>query len=239
MKKLGVGSLELGVVLLVAAATSAAIPNGAFAEVPTDTQLTLGEVGLPVYIHQSLSGAGFTQPPVAYPISTVRAPTSPEEKVTAVSTKDATMTWELAAWTVGRTLSEQPPDARLGDFCKDIPYASDEIDWAATIASNATAVAEGRIVFDTGAANPYERVVFTASGATEVTWVRTGGGTTSQTYSIGSPSGVQLCDPMDCSLPGFSVHGIFRARILEWVSIFFSKYHYCRENLLTFAELPD
>uniref|UniRef100_A0A4W2HS76 RNA-directed DNA polymerase n=1 Tax=Bos indicus x Bos taurus TaxID=30522 RepID=A0A4W2HS76_BOBOX len=27
-----------------------------------------------------------------------------------------------------------------------------------------------------------------------------------------------LCDPMDCSLPGFSVHGIFQARVLEWVS---------------------
>ena len=28
-----------------------------------------------------------------------------------------------------------------------------------------------------------------------------------------------LCDPMDCSLPGFSVHGIFQARISEWVAI--------------------
>ena len=28
-----------------------------------------------------------------------------------------------------------------------------------------------------------------------------------------------LCDPMDCSLPGYSVHEIFQARILEWVSI--------------------
>ena len=27
------------------------------------------------------------------------------------------------------------------------------------------------------------------------------------------------CDPMDCSLPGFSVHGILQARILEWVAI--------------------
>ena len=27
------------------------------------------------------------------------------------------------------------------------------------------------------------------------------------------------CDPMDCSLPGSSVHGIFQARILEWVAI--------------------
>ena len=31
-----------------------------------------------------------------------------------------------------------------------------------------------------------------------------------------------LCDPMDCSLPGSSIHGIFQARILEWVAISFS-----------------
>ena len=28
-----------------------------------------------------------------------------------------------------------------------------------------------------------------------------------------------VCDPMDCSSPGSSVHGILQARILEWVSI--------------------
>ena len=32
-----------------------------------------------------------------------------------------------------------------------------------------------------------------------------------------------LCEPMDCSLPGSSVHGIFQARILDWVAISFSK----------------
>ena len=32
-----------------------------------------------------------------------------------------------------------------------------------------------------------------------------------------------LCKPMDCSLPGSSVHGIFQARILEWVAISFSR----------------
>ena len=32
-----------------------------------------------------------------------------------------------------------------------------------------------------------------------------------------------LCDPMDCSPPGSSVHGIFQARILEWVAISFSR----------------
>jgi len=38
----------------------------------------------------------------------------------------------------------------------------------------------------------------------------------------------QLCltlsDPMDCSLPGFSVHGIFQARVLEWGAIAYSRY---------------
>ena len=31
-----------------------------------------------------------------------------------------------------------------------------------------------------------------------------------------------LCNPEDRSLPGFSVHGIFQARILEWVAISYS-----------------
>ena len=35
-----------------------------------------------------------------------------------------------------------------------------------------------------------------------------------------------LCDPMDCSLLGSSVHGIFQARVLEWVAISFSKISY-------------
>ena len=32
-----------------------------------------------------------------------------------------------------------------------------------------------------------------------------------------------LCNPMDCSLPGSSVHGTFQARIMEWVAISFSR----------------
>ena len=32
-----------------------------------------------------------------------------------------------------------------------------------------------------------------------------------------------LCDPMDCSAPGSSVHGIFQAGILEWIAFSFSK----------------
>ena len=32
-----------------------------------------------------------------------------------------------------------------------------------------------------------------------------------------------FCGPMDCSLPGFSVHGILQAGMLEWVAIPFSR----------------
>ena len=32
-----------------------------------------------------------------------------------------------------------------------------------------------------------------------------------------------LCDPMDCSLPGSSIHGIFQASVLKWAAISFSK----------------
>ena len=34
---------------------------------------------------------------------------------------------------------------------------------------------------------------------------------------------LSLCDPIDCTWPGYSVHGIFQARILEWVAISFSR----------------
>ena len=32
-----------------------------------------------------------------------------------------------------------------------------------------------------------------------------------------------LCNPMDCSLPGSSIYGIFQARVLEWIAISFSR----------------
>ena len=44
----------------------------------------------------------------------------------------------------------------------------------------------------------------------------------------------QLCptlsDTMDCSLPGFSVHGIFQARVLEWGAVAFSLVYAETEN---------
>ena len=50
--------------------------------------------------------------------------------------------------------------------------------------------------------------------------------TSSEWVSEVTQSGLTLCDPVDCSSPGSSVHGIVQARILEWVAISFSREHY-------------
>ena len=46
-------------------------------------------------------------------------------------------------------------------------------------------------------------------------------------YAAAAAKSLQSCptlrNPMDCSLPGFFIYGIFQARILEWVAIAFSK----------------
>ena len=49
-----------------------------------------------------------------------------------------------------------------------------------------------------------------------------------------------LCDPMDCGLPGSSIHGIFQARVLEWGVIAFSNEGNRKAyNSLKSLETPD
>ena len=45
-----------------------------------------------------------------------------------------------------------------------------------------------------------------------------------------------LSDPMDCSPPGSSVHGIFQARVLEWGAIAFSEPHLNTPANVTYPE---
>ena len=42
-------------------------------------------------------------------------------------------------------------------------------------------------------------------------------------FSSVTQSCLTLCDPVDCNLPGSSVHGIFQAMVLEWIAISFSR----------------
>ena len=74
-------------------------------------------------------------------------------------------------------------------------------------------------------------IAITSPGTIPNQWGYPAGGTgDGQGHSLGSlshsevsQSCLTLCDSMDYSLPGSSVHGIFQARILEWVAIFFSR----------------
>ena len=45
-----------------------------------------------------------------------------------------------------------------------------------------------------------------------------------------------LSDPMDCSLPGSSIHGIFQARVLEWVAIAFSNVQFSSVQFSSVAQ---
>ena len=58
-------------------------------------------------------------------------------------------------------------------------------------------------------------------GATELNYVNLN--THMKVKVLVTQSCLTLCDLMDCSPPGSSVHGILQARILEWVVISFSR----------------
>ena len=45
---------------------------------------------------------------------------------------------------------------------------------------------------------------------------------TTKRENVVAQSCLTLSDPMDCSLPGPSIHGIFQARVLEWGATAFS-----------------
>ena len=48
-----------------------------------------------------------------------------------------------------------------------------------------------------------------------------------------------LCDPMDFSPPGSSVHGIFQARVLEWVAIAFCKRVLAKECYFSMGDADE
>ena len=71
--------------------------------------------------------------------------------------------------------------------------------------------------------NPYIKAHQGLKGSQKSSqWFTVGKNSDSSVYSF-VQSCPRLCDPMDYSLPSSSVHGIFQARILEWVAIFCSR----------------
>ena len=64
-------------------------------------------------------------------------------------------------------------------------------------------------------------ITYSAINLVNTSWTQ--GLLPSELESEVSQSCPTLCNPMDCSLPGSSIHGIFQARILEWVAVSFSR----------------
>ena len=56
-----------------------------------------------------------------------------------------------------------------------------------------------------------------------INWVSESAEPTQESESEVAQSRPTLCDPMDRSLSGSSVHGIFQARVLEWIPVSFSR----------------
>ena len=61
----------------------------------------------------------------------------------------------------------------------------------------------------------------------------------SNTKSEVAQSCLTLSDPMDCSLPGSSIHGIFQARVLEWGAIVFYGQKVYHNSVTKFLILTD
>ena len=64
---------------------------------------------------------------------------------------------------------------------------------------------------------------FSSSRSSFYGWKKQGPQRSGESESEVAQSCPTLCNPMDCSLPGSSVHGIFQAKVLEWVAISFSR----------------
>ncbi len=160
-----------------AAAALAALT--AAADSATDSAIRMEETGIAVFGHSD-----YQVPTAAYP--TAASGTSADAANTSASATSATTSWSLSAWSVGRMISEQPPDAKVGEFLDRFPRSEDEIDWAATYAAirASDAASQGYIHVVGGTTNLNETLLVTRSGAMEIPFVLTDGTTVKSVYTF-------------------------------------------------------
>ena len=149
------------------------------ADSATDSAIRMEEVGLAVFGH-----ADFATPAAAYP--TAASGTIADAANAAASATEAATTWSLSAWSVGRMISEQPPDAKVGDYLTRFPREEGEIDWEKTFEAirASQAASEGYVQVIGGTTNLTESLLVTRSGAMEVPFVLTDGSTVTSVYSF-------------------------------------------------------
>ena len=151
----------------------------AFADSATDSAIRMEETGIAVFGH-----ADFQKPTAAYP--TAASGTSADAENSSASATSATTSWSLSAWSVGRMISEQPPDAKVGDFLTRFPREEGEIDWDATFAAirASQAASDGYIQVIGGTTNLNEMLLITRSGAMEIPFKLKNGETVSSLYTF-------------------------------------------------------
>ena len=166
---------KLSPVIAVAAMSAAT----AFADSATDSAIRMEETGIAVFGHSD-----YAEPTAAYP--TAASGTSADEANSSASATSATTSWSLSAWSVGRMISEQPPDAKVGEFLKRFPREADEIDWTATFAAirASEAASDGYIQVIGGTTNLNETLLVTRSGAMEIPFVLKDGSTVKSLYTF-------------------------------------------------------
>ena len=168
MRKTILSSLACLVALLTAHRAVAAGP------VTPESDLTLGEMPIPVYGVQ-----GRAPKDTVYPVSDAGS----VDPLPALATG---ANWALEAWTVGRTLGEQPDDFRIGETCTALPQVPGKtIDWARTYATNSVSTNEYGFIFNLDATNESERVIFTRSGPSKIVWIMSDGEPVPVDYQIG------------------------------------------------------
>ena len=150
-----------------------------FADSATDSAVRMEEVGVAVFGHPD-----FTLPVAAYP--TAASGTSADAANASASETSATTAWSLSAWSVGRMISEQPPDAKVGEFLKRFPREPDDIDWDGTFAAirASEAGAQGYIQVVGGTTNLNEMLLITRSGAMAVPFVLKDGSRVESVYTF-------------------------------------------------------
>ena len=138
-----------------------------------DRDLSLGEMEIPEY-----GVTGLAPKTTVYPVTDAGS-------VDQTQTLAEGANWALEAWTVGRTLGEQPDDFRIGETCTALPKG--QIDWVKTYAANNPTNHPG-LIFNLDATNEAERVIFATTGPVKVNWVMVGQNEnepTAITYQIG------------------------------------------------------
>ncbi|MBQ9726765.1 MAG: hypothetical protein IJV65_04590, partial [Kiritimatiellae bacterium] len=162
-----------------AGALAALASAAALADSATDSAIRMEETGIAVFGH-----VDYKAPTAAYP--TAASGTDADAGNSSASATETASTWSLTAWSVGRMISEQPPDAKVGEYVTRFPREADEIDWERTLAEirSSDAASQGYVHVVGGTTNLAETLLITRPGVMEIPFVLADGTTVASVYTF-------------------------------------------------------